>query len=127
MRTILTNRVTITGAVDQPGDYALTSGMRVLDLIQRARGPLYDAYLDRADLTRANPDNTTTLISLDIARALDGDATQNIPLKRFDTLQFVHPAGGGLSGPAPGHRARRSAAARPLYPERSTCGSATCC
>ncbi len=88
VRAILTNRVTVAGAVDQPGDYALTPGMRVLDLIQRARGPLYDAYLDRADLTRLNPDNTTTLISLDIAKALDGDTTQNVPLARFDRLQL---------------------------------------
>ena len=88
IRSILTNRVTINGAVDQPGDYALTPGMTVDDLIARARGPLYDVYLDHADLTRLNADNTTTLESISIAKALDGDPTQNIPLKRFDTLRL---------------------------------------
>jgi len=88
VRAILTNRVTIAGAVDQPGDYALTPGMRVTDLLQRAREPLYDAYLDRAELTRLNADNTTTLQTISIARALDGDPAQNVALKRFDTLRL---------------------------------------
>ena len=88
VRAILTNRVTVAGAVDQPGDFALTPGMRVLDLLQRARGPLYDAYLDRAELTRLNPDNTTTIQTVNIAKALDGDPAQNIALKRFDNLRL---------------------------------------
>ena len=88
VRSILTNRVTVAGAVDQPGDFALTPGMRVLDLLQRARGPLYDAYLDRAELTRLNPDNTTTIQTINIAKALDGDASQNVALKRFDNLRL---------------------------------------
>ena len=88
VRSILTNRVTISGAVDQPGDYALTPGMTVSDLIARARGPLYDAYLPRAELTRLNPDNTTTREALSIAKVLDGDAGQNIPLKSFDILRL---------------------------------------
>ena len=88
VRAILTNRVTIAGAVDQPGDYALTPGMRVTDLLARARGPLYDAYLDRAELTRLNADNTTTLKPVSIAGALNGDPAQNVPLKRFDTLRL---------------------------------------
>ncbi len=88
VRSILTNRVSVSGAVDQPGDYALTPGMTVSDLIARARGPLYDAYLDRAELTRLNADNTTTRLPVSVARALDGDAAQNIPLKRFDILRL---------------------------------------
>ena len=88
VRSILTNRVTISGAVDQPGDYALTPGMTVSDLIARARGPLYDAYLPRAELTRLNADNTTTRQALSLAKALDGDAAQNIRLKSFDILRL---------------------------------------
>jgi len=88
VRAIVTNRVTIAGEVDEPDDYALTPGMRVTDLLARARGPLYDAYLDRAELTRLNADNTTTLQTINIARALDGDPAQNLPLKRFDSLRL---------------------------------------
>ncbi len=88
VRSILLNRVTVSGEVDQPGDYALTPGMTVSDLIARARGPLYDAYLNRAELTRLNADNTTTVRPLSIAKALDGDPAQNIPLKSFDILRL---------------------------------------
>ena len=87
VRAILTNRVTVVGEVDQPGDYALTPGMRVADLLRRARQPLYDAYLGRAELTRLNADNTTAVVSVNVAAALDGDPAQNLPLKTFDTLR----------------------------------------
>ena len=88
IRSIITNRVTIKGAVNQPGDYALTSGLTVAGLIARARGPLYDTYTNQADLIRLNADNTTTRVHLDVGEALNGDPTQNIPLKRFDILQL---------------------------------------
>ena len=44
--------------------------------------------MDRAELTRLNIDNTTTIQTVSIAKALDGDTTQNIALKRFDTLRL---------------------------------------
>jgi len=88
VRAILTNRVTITGAVDQPGDYALTPGMRVGDLLARARGPLLDAYLGQAELTHLNADLTTAVQQIDVSAVLSGDPAQNLPLRRFDTLQL---------------------------------------
>ena len=88
VRAILTNRVTITGAVDQPGDYALTPGMRVGDLLARARGPLLDAYLGQAELTHLNADLTTAVQQVDVNAVLSGDPAQNLPLRRFDTLQL---------------------------------------
>jgi len=88
IRSIITNRVTINGAVNQQGDYALTPGLTVKALISRAGGLLYDTYANRADLFRLNPDNTTTRLHLDIGEALNGDPAQNIPLKRFDILQL---------------------------------------
>lgn len=87
IRPYLANKVTVEGAVDQPSDYAMEPGMRVADLIQRARGPLSEAYLSRAELHRWNPDNTTTLIPIDLDRALTGDPTANIPLVRWDRLK----------------------------------------
>ncbi len=82
IRSIITNRVTIKGAVNQPGDYALTPGLTVADLIARARGIEYDTYTNQADLTRLNPDNTTTRQHFSL------DESPNIPLKRFDILQL---------------------------------------
>lgn len=88
IRAILTNRVTIEGAVNQPGDYALTAGMRVQDLIQRAGGPLYDYYAGRADLVSLNADNTTTIHAISLDSALDGTGTDNPLLKRFDRIRI---------------------------------------
>lgn len=88
VRATLMNRVTIEGAVDQPGDYALTSGMRVGDLLMRARGPLGDAYLVRADLYRWNPDNTQSLVPIALEKALAGDSNANVPLMRWDRLKI---------------------------------------
>ena len=88
VRTILTNRVTILGAVQQPGDYALTSGMRVLDLLQRARGTIQESYLNRAELISQNADLTTRIRSIDISSILDGVQTQNVVLARNDRLRI---------------------------------------
>lgn len=86
IRPVFANIVTIDGAVDQPGNYALTPGMTVADLVERARGLLEDAYIDRADLFRTNPDNTQTLIPIRLAQALQRDRQANIPLQRRDRL-----------------------------------------
>lgn len=86
IRPVFANIVTIEGAVDQPGNYALTPDMTVADLIERARGLLEDAYIDRADLFRTNPDNTQKLIPIRLAQAIQRDPQANIPLQRRDRL-----------------------------------------
>jgi protein involved in polysaccharide export with SLBB domain len=86
IRPVFANIVTIEGAVDQPGNYALTPGMTVADLVERARGLLEDAYVDRADLFRTNPDNTQTLIPVRLAQALQRDPQADVPLQRRDRL-----------------------------------------
>ncbi|MBV9850632.1 MAG: SLBB domain-containing protein [Armatimonadetes bacterium] len=87
VRATLANLVSVAGAVDQPGDYAWQPGLRVADLLERARGPLPEAYTTRADLYRWNPDNTTTLIPVSVDRALAHEPDANIPLARWDRLQ----------------------------------------
>ena len=47
------NRISITGAVYQPGNYAYSEGMTVLDLINKAAGVREEAYLNRAILFRS--------------------------------------------------------------------------
>lgn len=86
IRPVFANIVTIAGAVDQPGNYALSPGMTVADLVERARGLLEDAYIERADLFRINPDNTQTLIPIALGRALERDPEANLPLQRRDRL-----------------------------------------
>lgn len=86
VRTTLVNKVTIEGAVDQPGQYELVPNMTVTDLVSRARGLLSEAYPKRADLFRVNPDNTLRLLPIDLEKALAGDPEANIPLTRWDRL-----------------------------------------
>jgi protein involved in polysaccharide export with SLBB domain len=88
VRPLVVNRVTVEGAVDQPSDYALEPGMRVSDLLKRARGPVSEAYLTRADLFRWNPDNTTTLIPVNLEKALAHDPDADITLARWDRLKL---------------------------------------
>jgi polysaccharide biosynthesis/export protein len=87
VRPMLTNSVIVEGAVDQPSEYALIPGMKVSDLISRARGPLGEAYLVRADLYRWNPDNTSTLIPIDLEKALAHDPKADVPLTKWDRLK----------------------------------------
>ena len=88
VRGDIANRVTIEGAVDQTGDYALSPGMTVADLISRARGTRYNAYTKRADLYRWNADDTLTLIPVDVDKAMSGDPANNLTLTRWDRLKI---------------------------------------
>lgn len=89
IRNDLVNKVAADGAVTQPADYAITPGMTVADLVNRARGLTPDAYPVRAYLYRVNADNTTTQIAVDLEKALAAptDKTVNIPLVRWDRLK----------------------------------------
>jgi len=81
------NTVTLEGKIRMPGVYQLKEGMRVSDLIQVAQGPLGEAYMERADLLRLNPDQKTTkLIPINLSKALAGDSGDNISLKQWDKL-----------------------------------------
>lgn len=87
VRPLISNQVTVEGAVDQPSDYALETGMRVSDLLKQARGLLPDAYLTHADLVRTNLDNTTTLITLNLQQALDHATKDDLALQPWDRLK----------------------------------------
>ena len=87
VRNRLNNRVTVEGAVDQPNDYQLQPGMRVADLVERARGPLSEAFLGKAELHRWQSDNTDSLIIVDLEKALARDPKNNIELQKWDRLK----------------------------------------
>lgn len=87
VREQIANKVTIEGAVDIPGDYALSGGMRLADLVELARGPREEAVLNQAELYRWNPDNTTTLIPVDLEKALTKDPQHNLELVRWDRVK----------------------------------------
>lgn len=88
VRPVLTNVVTLEGAVDQPGQYALSEGLTVKALIERARGALPEANLARADVFRQNDDKTLKLIPIDLGKALAGDPANNVALKLYDRIHI---------------------------------------
>ncbi len=79
------NRVTIEGAVFRPGQFELTQGLTLKQLIQKAEGLKEDAFLYRAYINRLNPDNSAALISFDVAKILNGSAS-DISLQREDKV-----------------------------------------
>lgn len=80
------NRVQVKGAVFRPGNYSITDGLTVRQLIERADGLKGDANLGRAIILRSNPDLTTQTISIDLAAIMNG-SKEDLALKREDILQ----------------------------------------
>lgn len=81
-----TNRVKIAGAVYRPDVFELTSNLKVADLIRKADGLTEDAYTGRAQIIRLQEDLTRSVVSFDVAKALNGDAANNILLNREDEV-----------------------------------------
>ncbi|MCW3462086.1 SLBB domain-containing protein [Chitinophaga nivalis] len=78
------NRVTITGAVFHPGNYALTNGMTLLDLIKRADGVKEIASLSRGYIRRMQVDYVPAILSFNLQDVLAGKNT--ITLQREDSV-----------------------------------------
>lgn len=81
------NRVFIEGAVFRPGQYALSPGLTLANLIKNAEGPKEDAFMSRGYITRLRADNSTELIAFDLDKVLQGTAP-DIALKREDQVQI---------------------------------------
>ena len=84
----LINYVTIEGAVLRPGAYDVSKVRRLSDLIYEAEGVLPEAYFSKADIIRTRPDETYQFISVDLAKALDGDPLNNIELHPRDSVKI---------------------------------------
>ena len=82
------NRLTVTGAVWRPGEYELNGAVHtVRQLIDQAAGLKGDEFTGRAQITRLNPDFTTTVIAVDIRGILSG-TSPDIELKPEDQLNI---------------------------------------
>jgi protein involved in polysaccharide export with SLBB domain len=79
------NRVTIEGAVFRPGEYGLTSGMTVKQLVKQANGLTEDALTTRAILYRLKDDNSLEMLSFNIGSIMNG-TEKDITLKREDKI-----------------------------------------
>lgn len=66
------NRVSITGAVYRPGDFELSDGLTLKELIRKADGLKEDAYLERGYITRLNDDNSSEVIPFYVKAIMEG-------------------------------------------------------
>jgi len=83
--------VTASGEVNNPGDFVLTEGMRLSDLIFKAGGFRESAYAREAELIRREISEGGSLVRTETLivspeRALSGDASYDVPLKEYDYL-----------------------------------------
>lgn len=90
LRPQFTNEIRIEGAVNQPGRYAWNERMRITDLVRQASGLLSEAHRARADLWRANPNDSFTLIPVALEKVLAGDYEGDILLQPNDRLVIHH-------------------------------------
>ncbi len=80
-----TNRITLNGAVFRPGEFELTEGLTLSQLIAKADGLKEDAFTNRGYITRLKEDLTRQIISFSTADILSGKAT-DIALIREDII-----------------------------------------
>ncbi len=81
--------ITITGEVRDPGDHLTNGTPRLRDAIYLAGGVTRDALLDDAQIYRKTSDGKLQVISVNLAKALDGDAQDNIVIESKDRV-FIH-------------------------------------
>ena len=81
--------ITISGEVRDPGDH-LTNGVAHLrDAVYLAGGTTRDALLDDAQVFRKTSDGKLDVISVNLAKALEGDEKNNVLLEPKDRV-FIH-------------------------------------
>jgi len=84
-------KVSVTGEVNAPGDYVLTEGMRLSDLLFRAGGLKESAYAREAELVRREVSpggdlvRTQTLV-VSPEKAAARDPAADVPLREYDLL-----------------------------------------
>lgn len=78
------NRVTIEGAVYRPGDYELTEGLSLLELLEKASGLKDNAFIDRGIIYRTIDDVKQEVLSFSVKEVLEKKT--DIELKREDKI-----------------------------------------
>ena len=78
------NRVAIKGSVFHPGNYELTPGMKLSDLIKKADGLREDAFMNRGLISRIREDYSPENISFDLKEVMKG--SNDILLRKEDKV-----------------------------------------
>lgn len=82
------NRVSIKGSVFRPGDYELTAGLTLSQLIEKASGLKDDAFMGRGMIYRTLDDTKKEILSFSVQEVLDKKV--NILLKREDQVEIFN-------------------------------------
>lgn len=80
------NRVQIKGAVFREGNFALSDGLTLMGLIDKAEGLRGEAYLQSASILRTRDDLTTELVQVNLREILAGNQ-QDISLEAEDIVR----------------------------------------
>ncbi|MDR2383775.1 MAG: SLBB domain-containing protein, partial [Prevotellaceae bacterium] len=81
------NRVQIKGAVFRPGTYALSKGLTLQQLIEKADGVKEDAFLHRGTIIRERDNKETEMLSFNVTDVISGQS--NILLKKEDIVSIA--------------------------------------
>jgi protein involved in polysaccharide export with SLBB domain len=81
------NRIVISGAVNRPGPYQLSSDITVKDLIDKAGGLMKDAYTKRVTIFRYLVNKTPVSVSINLDSVLQNN--QIVYLQKDDSL-YIH-------------------------------------
>ncbi|MBS9523446.1 SLBB domain-containing protein [Litoribacter alkaliphilus] len=82
-----TNRVQIKGAVFREGNYAISDGMKLSDLIKRAEGLRGEAFLERATVLRTHEDLSTEVLQVNLSEVMAGQ--NDLTLQREDIVRVA--------------------------------------
>ena len=82
------NRVRIEGAVYREGDYELTEGMMLTELLDKAEGVTQDAYMERGIIIRSMDNLMLESIAFSVRDIMEGYA-EDIELKRDDLVRIA--------------------------------------
>jgi len=81
--------ITVTGEVRDPGDHVTNGATHLRDAVYLAGGTGPNAELDDAQVFRRTSDNHLRVLSVNLARALAGEAKDDILLEPKDRV-FIH-------------------------------------
>ncbi len=81
------NRVQIEGAVQRPGEFELTQGLTLKQLIEKADGLKEDAFTPRGIISRMKADLTPEIISFNILNVIN-NPQDDILLKKNDIIHI---------------------------------------
>jgi protein involved in polysaccharide export with SLBB domain len=81
--------ITVTGEVRDPGDHLTNGVAHIRDAVYLAGGTTRDALLGDAQVFRKTSDGKLEVINVNLGKALEGDAKDNIALEPKDRV-FIH-------------------------------------